>query len=130
MLRNDAARSVFIFVPVVVEKSDRCFAVEVVGQRKTRHGDLNRIISAPPFPGSDDRVLVTVVRCSRQHETSEQDEQQEKSYQPVTMRGAASYIHGSTLYQDFWRGQQGWSRSVPINGNLVEWRQASDWDGP
>ena len=46
------------------------------------------------------------------------------------MRGAANYIHGSTLYQDFWRGQQGWSRTVPINGNLVEWGEASEWTGP
>ncbi len=47
-----------------------------------------------------------------------------------SMRGAANYIHGSILYQDFWRGQQGWSRTVPINGDLVEWGEASEWDGP
>ena len=46
------------------------------------------------------------------------------------MRGTANYIQGSTLYQDFWRGNQGWSREVPINGDLVEWGEASDWDGP
>ncbi len=46
------------------------------------------------------------------------------------MQGTTNYVVGSTLYQDFWRGNQGWSRTVPISGTLVEWDEATDWAGP
>lgn len=42
-----------------------------------------------------------------------------------------SYRVGSVMWQSFWRGDQGWYRTVPIDsgGNPI-WNQARPWNGP
>lgn len=37
---------------------------------------------------------------------------------------------GTELIQGFWRGNQGWSRTVPIVGGVIQWSSASAWSGP
>lgn len=47
-----------------------------------------------------------------------------------TVQGQANYVFGDILYQDFWRGGEGYSRTVPIVDGAVDWANASDWSGP
>ncbi|MCL4872301.1 MAG: hypothetical protein KJ063_25350, partial [Anaerolineae bacterium] len=42
----------------------------------------------------------------------------------------AGYVVGNTLHQALWRGNQGWSRTVPIVNGAVNWGGASTWSGP
>ncbi len=46
------------------------------------------------------------------------------------MQNNADYIVGNTLYQGYWRSNQGWSRTVPIRNGKVDWQAASEWSGP
>lgn len=39
-------------------------------------------------------------------------------------------VIGSTLNHYLWRGNQGWSRSMPIVYGQVQWSNASAWSGP
>jgi hypothetical protein len=39
-------------------------------------------------------------------------------------------VVGNTLAQSFWRGNQGYSRTVPISNNEIQWNQASAWSAP
>lgn len=34
------------------------------------------------------------------------------------------------LWQSLWRGNEGWYRTVPVEGTYVDWEAASDWAGP
>ncbi|HEX9677115.1 MAG TPA: hypothetical protein VGA07_14160 [Anaerolineales bacterium] len=36
----------------------------------------------------------------------------------------------ATLWQSLWRGNEGWYRTVPIQGTQVDWNHASTWAGP
>lgn len=47
-----------------------------------------------------------------------------------TVQVRNDYVIGYTLYQGFWRGAQGWSRTVPISSGTPQWGQASSWSGP
>ena len=46
------------------------------------------------------------------------------------MQAHGDYAVGNTLMQAIWRGNQGWSRSVPIVNGVVQWNQAGAWSGP
>lgn len=37
---------------------------------------------------------------------------------------------GKTLLQSFWRGNQGWIRSIPMIDGAVDWANATGWIGP
>ena len=41
-----------------------------------------------------------------------------------------AFVHGNTLHQGYWRGNQGWYRTVPIADEAVQWEAASPWAGP
>ena len=41
-----------------------------------------------------------------------------------------AYAISETLYQGLWRGDQGWSRTVPIVNGQPNWSGASAWSGP
>ncbi|MCL4872302.1 MAG: hypothetical protein KJ063_25355, partial [Anaerolineae bacterium] len=47
-----------------------------------------------------------------------------------SVNSQADFIIGNTLWQAVWRGNQGWARTVPIEGGLVIWNDASNWSGP
>lgn len=47
-----------------------------------------------------------------------------------TVQDGNFYVLCSTLYHQFWRGDQGWSRTVPISGGVPNWSSASAWSGP
>jgi hypothetical protein len=36
----------------------------------------------------------------------------------------------NTLYQGYWRGDQGFSRTIPIVNNLPDWNNVGSWQGP
>ncbi|HEV2145919.1 MAG TPA: hypothetical protein VGR37_00735 [Longimicrobiaceae bacterium] len=40
------------------------------------------------------------------------------------------YTSGSALMQSFWRGDQGWHRTVPMLNGAPNWNAASVWSGP
>jgi hypothetical protein len=40
------------------------------------------------------------------------------------------YVLCTTLYHQFWRGDQGWYRSIPISGGVPNWGSATAWAGP
>jgi hypothetical protein len=42
----------------------------------------------------------------------------------------SSYLLGGELRQSIWRGNEGFSRAVPIVDGVVRWSQASPWSGP
>ena len=46
------------------------------------------------------------------------------------IQGLTGYVLGNTLTQGVWRGNQGWSRSVPIVNGVAQYSQASAWSGP
>ncbi|HFE66376.1 MAG TPA: RHS repeat protein, partial [Chloroflexi bacterium] len=46
------------------------------------------------------------------------------------IQSQTAYILGGTLRQSFWRGGQGWYRSVPVVNNVVQWSSAGAWGGP
>ena len=41
-----------------------------------------------------------------------------------------AYAISETLYQGLWRGDQGWTRTVPIVNGMPNWSGASAWSGP
>ncbi|MCL4264494.1 MAG: hypothetical protein KJ069_14820 [Anaerolineae bacterium] len=47
-----------------------------------------------------------------------------------SVNSQADFIIGNTLWQAVWRGNQGWARTVPIEGGVVNWNDASNWSGP
>ena len=47
-----------------------------------------------------------------------------------SMQGQSNFVMGNTLWQAFWRGNEGWSRTVPIVNGVVQWGSASGWSGP
>jgi len=47
-----------------------------------------------------------------------------------TMRSQDGFVLGTTLYQGYWRGTQGWSRTVPIVSGTPNWNGATAWSGP
>jgi len=47
-----------------------------------------------------------------------------------TMQGHSDYVIGTTLHQAFWRGNQGWWRTVPSQNNRLNWQAARPWQGP
>ena len=40
------------------------------------------------------------------------------------------YVYGNTLNQGLWRGGLGYTRTVPIVNNVIQWGQASAWNIP
>ncbi len=46
------------------------------------------------------------------------------------MQTQTDFVVGSTLWQPFWRGNQGWYRTVPIVNSQPQWGSASGWTGP
>lgn len=38
-----------------------------------------------------------------------------------------NFVVGTTLYQEFWRGNLGYRRTVPIVGGVVQWGSAGSW---
>lgn len=44
-----------------------------------------------------------------------------------TMRGCSNYIVNNTLFQTFWRGSNGYDRSVPVVNGQIQWQSASSW---
>lgn len=46
------------------------------------------------------------------------------------MQSQTDYVVGNTLTQGFWRGNQGWTRTVPIVNGVINWGAASAWSGP
>lgn len=47
-----------------------------------------------------------------------------------SMQAFDGFIIGSTLWQSFWRGDQNFSRTVPINNSSPNWAAASAWSNP
>jgi hypothetical protein len=45
-------------------------------------------------------------------------------------QSAFIYPNNQKLHQGFWRGNQGWTRTVPIVNNEPDWNNAPDWSGP
>lgn len=46
------------------------------------------------------------------------------------MQSMNNYIIGDSLYQDYWRGGEGRSRTVPIIGGEVQWTPEPEWSDP
>ncbi|MBX2999116.1 MAG: hypothetical protein KF893_11450, partial [Caldilineaceae bacterium] len=46
------------------------------------------------------------------------------------MQITADYVLNHTLHQEFWRGNQGYRRTVPIVGSTPQWGSASAWSSP
>ena len=46
------------------------------------------------------------------------------------MQAQNNYRVGNNLMQAFWRGNQGWSRNVPIVNDVIQWGSAPAWGGP
>jgi hypothetical protein len=42
----------------------------------------------------------------------------------------SAFVIGDTITESVWRGNQGWSRTVPIDSNVPYWDNASSWAGP
>lgn len=40
------------------------------------------------------------------------------------------FVIGNTLWQGMWRGNQGWSRTIPLHNGQIRWGSASSWSGP
>lgn len=45
------------------------------------------------------------------------------------MQALNSYRLVNTMYQGLWRGDQGWTRTIPIIAEVVRWDLASTWSG-
>ena len=46
------------------------------------------------------------------------------------MQAQDDIVTGNILTQGFWRGNQGWYRTVPIVNGDLDWASASAWSGP
>jgi hypothetical protein len=48
-----------------------------------------------------------------------------------SIQAADNFRVGAVLWQSFWRGNQGWYRTVPVtSGGAPIWNQAGAWQGP
>ncbi|MCP4418215.1 MAG: S8 family peptidase [Chloroflexi bacterium] len=47
-----------------------------------------------------------------------------------SIQAQSTAVVDNTLEQGFWRGNQGWYRTVPIVNNQVQWGSAASWYGP
>ncbi|MCB0047707.1 MAG: hypothetical protein KDD92_19955 [Caldilineaceae bacterium] len=47
-----------------------------------------------------------------------------------TLQSQVNYRIGNNLVQGIWRGNQGWTRNVPIVNDVIQWNQAPGWSGP
>jgi hypothetical protein len=46
------------------------------------------------------------------------------------MQTQVNYRVGNNLIQGFWRGNEGWTRNVPIVNDAIQWGSAPGWTGP
>lgn len=46
------------------------------------------------------------------------------------IQAQSDYVIGMTLHQNFWRNNENWLRTIPIEGDAPNWSAASSWDGP
>lgn len=46
------------------------------------------------------------------------------------LQAHGDYGVGNTLIQAVWRGNQGWTRNVPISNGIIQWGQRGPWGGP
>ncbi|MCP4358842.1 MAG: RHS repeat protein, partial [Chloroflexi bacterium] len=49
---------------------------------------------------------------------------------PQTNEAQATFVIGNTLFESIWRGNQGWSRAIPIVGGIPDFDNAGSWSGP
>ncbi|MEM7344154.1 MAG: PKD domain-containing protein [Chloroflexota bacterium] len=47
-----------------------------------------------------------------------------------TLQAADSIVAGNVLEQGLWRGNEGWTRTIPIVSGSIDWSNASGWSGP
>ncbi len=47
-----------------------------------------------------------------------------------TLQAQSDYVINDVLHQNFWRGNQNWTRTVPIVNGVEQWGSASTWAGP
>ena len=47
-----------------------------------------------------------------------------------TLQAQTNYRVGNNFIQAIWRGDQGWSRIIPISNDEIQWGQAPAWSGP
>ncbi len=47
-----------------------------------------------------------------------------------TLQTQTDFVIGNTIWRAFWRGDQGWYRTIPIVNGVIQWGQASAWIGP
>jgi len=47
-----------------------------------------------------------------------------------TMQAHTTWVIDDTLYEDVWRNNQSWSRTIPLTDGMPNWHAASSWSGP
>ena len=47
-----------------------------------------------------------------------------------TLQTETYFVINNTLWHGSWRGNQGWSRTIPMINGQIQWASASNWSGP